>query len=130
MEQSRKPQLLVVDDQKGITALLEALFEPMGYDVLVAADGASGLDLARERRPEVIILDWVLPRLSGRDVLAALKADPRTSPIPVIVLTGLQAVIDPRIITEGQISCLAKPFDLEALISLVAEKTGRGVSSA
>ena len=122
--------MLVVDDQKGITALLEALFEPMGYEVLVATDGASGLDLARERLPEVMILDWVLPRLSGRDVLAALRADPRTSLIPVIVLTGLYTGIDPEVAAEGHVSYLAKPFDLEALVSLVAEKTGRRASSA
>lgn len=128
MEISKKPRMLVVDDQRGIIALLTALFEPMGYEVLVATDGVLGLSLAQEHQPDVIILDWVLPRLSGRDVLAALKADPATAATPVIVLTGLFSDVEAEVVAEERVSYLAKPFDLDALISLVAKKTGHGAS--
>ena len=121
---------MVVDDQKGIIALMKALFEPMGFEVLVAGDGVTGLDLAREYLPDIVLMDWVLPRLAGSHVLAALKAEAATAHVPVIFLTALVSEIPAAVIAEDGVSYLGKPFDLDVLITLVKDKAGRGRSLA
>jgi CheY-like chemotaxis protein len=82
-------RILLVEDSKFLRASTERALTAAGYQVVVAGDGEQALRLARERLPELILLDIMLPKMSGPDVLKALKGDPATTAIPVMMLTGL-----------------------------------------
>jgi DNA-binding response OmpR family regulator len=89
VSQQRNPKrILVVDDERHIARLLEFVLERRGYAVKVAHDGASAIRMVRDFRPETIILDLVLPDMSGRDVLDAIRAHPQSSDCGVIVLSA------------------------------------------
>jgi CheY-like chemotaxis protein len=121
------PVVLIIDDQKSILTLLTALFEPMGYQVMTATDGAAGLALAEMRTPDIVLLDWHLPRASGQEVLDELRADPVTERVPVVVLSGESVTPEPgEGVAEERVTYLNKPFDLSALVSIVDRMIGRG----
>jgi len=82
-------KVLLVEDSKFIRVATERALSQAGYQVTSAEDGEQALRLAREQLPSLILLDIMLPRISGPDVLKALKADSATASIPVIVLTSL-----------------------------------------
>jgi len=82
-------RVLLVEDDRFLRRAAEAMLRRHGYDVLAAADGEEGLRLALAAPPDVVLLDLVMPRLPGLEVLAALRADARTAHVPVIVLTNL-----------------------------------------
>src|SRR5947207_3180291 len=79
--------ILVVDDRQENRDLIRYLFDDLDYRVIEAADGTTGLDLARLERPDCILLDINMPGLTGFEVLDRLAADPSTREIPVIILT-------------------------------------------
>jgi DNA-binding response OmpR family regulator len=81
--------VLLIDDSKFLRRINELAVSRSGYLVLVAADGDEGLRLARERVPDVIVLDMMLPKLSGEQLIQTLKAEPNTAQIPIIVLSSL-----------------------------------------
>jgi CheY-like chemotaxis protein len=82
-------KVLLVEDSKFLRAATERALTQAGYEVTSAADGDRALQLAREQLPGLILLDMMLPKMTGSDVLGALKKDPATADIPVIVLTSL-----------------------------------------
>ena len=88
--------VLVVDDEQDILDLVRFRLEHDGYRVLTASDGQTGLTLARAERPDLCILDVMMPKLSGLEVLAELRADPVTAETRVILLTarGQDADVD------------------------------------
>ncbi len=88
MPQSKSAVLLVEDDEF-LAELYATKLNLEGFEVLAATDGKKGLKLAQTRRPDLVLLDIVLPKLDGFEVLRALKADPATKAIPVILLTNL-----------------------------------------
>jgi signal transduction histidine kinase len=98
--------VLVVDDETHAGELVAALLEPEGYTVLRAEDGEAGVALAAAYRPDVILLDLVMPGLSGFGVLERLKADAGTSEIPVVVLTGKELTAEERARLDGRITAL------------------------
>ena len=81
--------VLVVEDDRRSADLLKLYLESAGFEVLVAGDGAEGLELARHRGPRAVILDILLPQVDGWDLLARLKADPKTADIPVVIVSML-----------------------------------------
>lgn len=83
------PVLLLIEDDPLIDKMYQAKFTKEGFNVLVAKDGVEGLDLALESRPDIVILDIMMPRLSGIDLLEKLRADPKGKDIPVVILTNL-----------------------------------------
>ncbi|HEX7085549.1 MAG TPA: response regulator [Vicinamibacterales bacterium] len=82
-------RVLLVEDDRFLRRAAEAMLRRHGYDVRTAADGEEGLRLALSDPPDVVLLDLVMPRLPGLEVLVALRADARTARVPVIVLTNL-----------------------------------------
>lgn len=82
-------RVLLVEDDRFLRRAAEAMLRKHGYDVRVAADGAEGLQAALDDPPDVVLLDLIMPRMQGFDVLAALRADARTAQLPVIVLSNL-----------------------------------------
>ena len=80
--------VLIVDDNEDNVAILRAMLLDRGYEIRIARDGRSALASVRERRPDVILLDIMMPGMDGMEVLDQLKRDPRHGTIPVIMLTA------------------------------------------
>jgi CheY-like chemotaxis protein len=93
--------ILLIDDSKFLRMANGKALNRAGFEVLDAADGLEGLRLAKEKSPHLILLDMMLPKVSGLEVLRALKQDPATHAIPVIVLTALSAKNKDKLATEG-----------------------------
>ena len=93
--------ILLVDDSRFLRVANQRALVRAGHNVSAAADGEEGLRLAIERTPDLIVLDMMLPRMSGPDVLHALRKNPRTARIPVMVLTSLSQSNEVRLINEG-----------------------------
>ena len=108
--------VLVVDDEQDILDLVRFRLEHDGYRVLTATDGQTGLTLAQAERPDLCILDVMMPKLSGLEVLANLRADPATADTRVILLTarGQDADID-RGFELGAHDYVTKPFSPKEL---------------
>ncbi|MDQ1374474.1 MAG: hypothetical protein QOJ09_1812 [Actinomycetota bacterium] len=114
--------VLVVDDDPVIQKLLRVNFEMEGYNVLSAPDGAEGLEQARSANPDVIILDVMMPKMNGLEVLAALKADAGTDSIPVILLSAKAQAGDVQAgLDRGADAYVTKPFDPLDLLERVGQ---------
>lgn len=101
-------KILLVEDSKFLRLATERALARAGYEVASASDGEEGLRLARERKPDLILLDMLLPKMSGPDVLAALKKDPLTVSIPVVVMTGMSQKNADRLHADGAAAFLEK----------------------
>jgi len=114
----RKKTVLVVDDDEGVRKLLAFELAPYGLEVLEAADGTQGLEIARAQLPDVILLDVLMPRLDGWQTLRSLKNLPETRSIPVVILS----VVENRAfgISLGAFDYLVKPVDRDALFTALA----------
>ncbi|MBN2579762.1 MAG: response regulator [Pirellulales bacterium] len=118
----RRSNVLIVDDDAILRELLSRRLQKQGFDTLMADSGQQGLEAARNRRPDVILLDLRLPDRDGLEVCAQLADARETCFIPVIVLTGLD---DPNIIRRSRAAgChyfLHKPFDPNVLLTLIRQ---------
>lgn len=94
MPKSKTINILIVEDDVFLADLYKTKFALEGFKVSVAYDGEKGLDLAKKLLPDVILLDLVLPKISGFDILNALKADSASKNIPIILLTNLSQKTD------------------------------------
>ena len=100
--------VLVVEDSKLLRTNSERILKKAGYLVITAIDGMEALTVTRESRPDVILLDMMLPKLDGPSVLQALKADATTAHIPVVVVTGLSQKNEERLLKAGAAAFLEK----------------------
>jgi len=96
-----KSKVLLVDDSKFLRMANERALARAGYQVTTAADGEEALRVANDQLPDIILLDMMLPKISGPEVLKALKANPATMDIPVIVLTSLSQMNEEKLLSEG-----------------------------
>ena len=94
-------KVLVVEDSKFLRIATERALSRAGFAVSTAADGEEALQVANDQLPDIILLDMMLPKISGPEVLRALKANPATMDIPVIVLTSLSQRNEERLLHEG-----------------------------
>ena len=101
-------KILLVDDSKFLRLATERALARAGYEVSTAMDGEHALDLARQNSPDLILLDMLLPKMSGPDVLKALKTDPLTAGIAVVVFTGLSQKNAARLQKDGAAGFLDK----------------------
>ncbi len=103
--------ILVVDDEPDIVEIIQYNLDKSGFDVIVAEDGPSALEKARDETPDLIVLDLMLPGLEGTDVCRILKQDDRTRSIPILMLTAKSEEIDRIIGLElGADDYVVKPF--------------------
>jgi DNA-binding response OmpR family regulator len=115
-------QVLVIDDEAPIRLLCRVNLEAEGMVVLEAADGPAGLDLARDHRPDIVLLDVMMPGLDGWRVAEQLLDDDRTSTIPIIFLTARAEFRDrARGLDIGGVDYVTKPFNPLDLASLVRD---------
>ena len=119
-------RVLVIDDEAPIRLLCRVNLEAEGMDVLEAADGTTGLDLAREQQPDVVLLDVMMPGLDGWRVAEELLEDERTSGIPIIFLTARAEFRDrARGLDIGGVDYVTKPFNPLELAQLVRDLLAR-----
>lgn len=113
----RKTVLLVEDDAWIRTFLRDALSDE-GYAVLEAADGLTAVRLAKERTPNIVLLDVAMPEFTGIDVLHALRQARETRSLPVLILTAYRGVLSEQD-ANSAVAVLSKPIDIEALLAAV-----------
>ncbi len=103
-------RILIADDNLQNRELLEAYLADEGHEILMAADGRQTLDVAFEREPDLILLDIMMPKLSGYEVCEKLKSDARTKNIPVLMVTALRDMADiEKAVAAGADDFLSKP---------------------
>ncbi len=105
------PRVLVLDDDPACLLILRKFLEKEGYQVMVAADGASGLARAQQEKPELIICDWMMPGLDGPQVCQAVKRDPALKDTFFIFLTALEKSYIGEGISKGADDFITKPID-------------------
>jgi CheY-like chemotaxis protein len=103
-----KAKVLLVDDSKFFRMANEHALSKAGFEVSTAVDGEEALQVVNDKLPDIILLDMMLPKISGPDVLKALKANPATMDIPVIVLTSLSQRNEEKLLSEGAAAYLEK----------------------
>ncbi len=117
-----KKKILVVDDEDNIVTILEARLMANGYEVVTAADGQEGLNKARSEKPDLIILDIMLPKLDGYKVCRMLKFDDQYKHIPIILFSARTQDSDQEVgKQQGADAYVTKPFQPEALLNKIKE---------
>ena len=134
-------KILLIDDSRAILRENERVLHKAGYEVVCADDGESALKLAREQHPDLILLDMILPKMSGPEVLRQLKTNSETAEIPVVVLSSLTERNRTKLIEEGAEEYIEKsslsplpgvnllPKILENLICRINRRRGIAFSS-
>ncbi len=134
-------KILLVEDSKTIRRENESALQNAGYEVICAEDGESALQMAREQHPDLILLDMILPKMSGPEVLKHLKSEPATAEIPVVVVSSLSEKNRQHLQDEGAEEYLEKnalmpgkginmlPNELENVICRINRRRGIAFSS-
>lgn len=121
----RRPRVLIVEDEPHIVLSLEFLLERAGYETMSATDGEEGLALATRLRPDVVLLDIMLPKRNGYDVCRAIKSDPELAGTPVIMLTAKgQEVEVLKGLELGASAYVTKPFGNAEILEAVRAALG------
>ena len=120
-----RPRVLIVEDDETIRQLIAVNLELEGFDTFAAVDGQDGLDKIKSIRPDVITLDVMMPGLDGWQVVAALRADPATRTIPILMLSARAQEADiQRGSRAGVDAYITKPFDPDELVATVRRLAG------
>jgi DNA-binding response OmpR family regulator len=121
----RVPVLLVADDDEDILALVQLRLSRSGFEVIVARDGQEALQLAQDRHPDLAVLDWMMPKATGLEVLRAIRANSATADIPVVLLTARASENDIQEgLDAGAVDYIAKPFSPQELAARVHDILG------
>jgi DNA-binding response OmpR family regulator len=115
-----EPRILIVDDESAIRLVCRVNLDSAGFETIEAGDGETALALARSERPDLILLDVMLPGLNGWEVAAKLRELPETNRIPIVFLTARSTTTDEvHGHAVGGVGYISKPFDPEALTAMV-----------
>ena len=115
-----KQTILVVDDEKDIQKLIQYNLEKEGYTVFLAGTGETGLEIAKARRPDLVILDLMLPGIDGLEVCRLIRSDKLTQSVPILMLTAKNSEIDQVVALEmGAADYIGKPFSPKVLLARV-----------
>lgn len=121
--------ILIADDEEHLRLLVRRTLEDEDCRIVEAEDGRQALELARSQSPDLVILDWMMPGLSGIETLSALREDPATTSIPVVMLTAKSQKMNRKeAVLQGIRGYLVKPFSPLELMQLV-EKVLQGGDS-
>jgi DNA-binding response OmpR family regulator len=114
-------KILVIDDEKDVLEVLRLVLSRSGYDVAASSSGMEGLALAQSDRPDLILLDIMMQRMDGWEVLRALKSDTETRDIPVVILSARVEPKDKiRGLQEGAVDYVTKPFAVREILEKVS----------
>jgi len=115
-----KKKILLVEDEKVLIETVTLRLEAFGYEVISAYDGFEGLEKAKKEKPDLIILDLMLPKMDGYKVCGLLKADTRYNKIPIIMFTARAQESDKKMGKEvGADAYITKPFEPQALLEKI-----------
>ena len=113
-------RVLVVDDDEDFRTLIVGALEMEGYQVLAAGDGFACLDVAKKERPDLIVLDIMMPKMDGYQTCLKLQQDPALAPIPVLMLTAKTQTVDKFMgLFAGAIEYLCKPVKIQTFLDTV-----------
>ena len=120
-------KILFVEDEPSLQKAISEVLIQEGFEVLSASDGEEGLKATKEEKPDLILLDLILPKKDGFEVLKELKADEKLKDIPVIVLTNLEGVGDvEKALSLGAKTYLVKAnYEIEDVLKMVKEHLGK-----
>ena len=119
---SSSKTILIADDEEDVRMLVEITLEDPAYRIVSAVDGEQALQRIRQIRPDLVILDWMMPGFNGLEVVKRLRQDPTTLEIPVLLLTANDSPEDQaEAQTFGIVAYLVKPFSPLKLLHLVRE---------
>jgi len=117
-----KNRILIVDDEEQLVEMVKLRLEANGYEVIAAYDGQEALDKARNERPDLIILDLMLPKIDGYKVCRMLKFDEKYKSIPIILFTARAQESDEKMGFEvGADAYITKPFEPQVLLAKIKE---------
>ena len=120
-----KKRVLLIEDNEFNRKIVRDLLARQPYDLLEANDGEAGVAAARRDRPDVIVMDIQLPKLSGLDATRAIRADPETAKIPIIVVTSFAlSGDDKKAMDAGASAYLAKPYSPRQLLDTIRKMAG------
>ena len=119
-------RIFLVDDDQNLTYTTKAILVAEGYDVVVFYEARKAIDEAKKRKPDLILMDMMLPQFSGAEAVKEIKHNPDLAQIPVIILTGLLSPEEylemTRIAVDGKVyKTLCKPYEVEELLKVVKE---------
>ncbi len=118
--------ILIVEDEPKNLTLLRDLLQVSGYSTIEATDGEKGVELAKASKPDLILMDIMMPNMDGLEATRILKADATTSNIPILALTSYAMKEDEdRILKAGCDGYLAKPIDIQELVKKVVKYLSR-----
>lgn len=119
----KKKKILFIEDEKRFQEILETVFKDEGFETFIASDGADGVRVAEEKRPDIILSDLVLPKKDGFNVLKEIKNNPNLSDIPILILTNLEESQNiEKVITSGAVMYLVKAnYTLDDIVYKVKE---------
>ena len=125
MSEENKRRVLVVEDEDDMAYMLTIVLEGEGYEVIRARDGEEGLDHTYKCKPDLILLDVLLPKLGGYKVCSMLKSDGKYKKIPVVIITAKYGKEEENLGYEvGADAFFTKPFDREKLLSTIDKLLG------
>lgn len=120
--EAKKKRVLVIDDEMDLVELLMIRLRSTGFNSDFALDGRTGLEKVRQFKPDVILLDILLPGMNGWEVFEKLRNDPVTKSIPVVIITALQSnEVEDKAIQEGAQRVVLKPYNEKELVQLLAQ---------
>jgi CheY-like chemotaxis protein len=112
-------RILIVDDEAAVADLIEAVLVSEGYTVAIARDGVQGILLARDWKPDLVLMDVMLPGVDGTTAIRRLKADPQTADLPIVAMSAGRTIRRQSNELTDADAALAKPFDIEALLAQI-----------
>jgi len=113
-------RVLVVDDDTALRKSVAQVLEEEGYEVDHATDGLNALDRVAQNRPDLILLDVLMPNMNGRQFLETLRQNRETADIPILVMSGVSGIEANRSMAASATDIVEKPFDLDELLNRVA----------
>jgi CheY-like chemotaxis protein/anti-sigma regulatory factor (Ser/Thr protein kinase) len=117
-----RPTILLVEDTKEVTMMIVDYLEMAGYQIITAADGIAGIDIAKDKHPALILMDIQLPGMDGLEATRRLRAEPEFRTTPIIALTALAMRGDrERCLAAGATDYLAKPVSLKKLVQMIED---------
>lgn len=121
-EMSKKPRILLVDDQESVLKLLDAILKVRNYDVMYASNGLDAVEIALNMKPNLILLDVMMPGMDGFKVCQTLKSNESTKDIPIVFLTARGDDSDREMGKKvGASGFVKKPFRSAELLSIISE---------
>ncbi len=117
--------ILIADDDEDLRLLVQVTLEQPTYRILTAADGPQALDAAQQHHPDLLVIDWMMPGLNGREVITQLRQQSATATIPIIMLTAKSdQEAREQMVVFALVGYLVKPFSPLELIKRVKEVLG------